>query len=226
MKKDYDYGFYRSACTDSTFNSTACPRFCLDPAYGLKGVGVKGCGNNQYCCGVSGDCCTDAAKLFKLAEAEVVTTISPSSSFITDTANITSKDSQSSGKSHRALAIGLGVGIGIGGFLLLVLGILFMLKRRARAKSHLGYEKKEEPSEMDGSSNTELPDSSPEPPPTKTPYSVPGSGVVHEIGVGNAGPSTQPVELEAKPRYDWEPRNEPEPRDGGFRPEDHDRHGV
>lgn len=150
----------------------------------------------------------------------------PSSSFTTDTADpaSTSTGSLSTTKSNNVLAIGLGVGIGVGGILLLVLGVLFLLKRRARARAHAGYEKKEEASEMDASSNAELPDSSPEPQPTKVGYTVPESPVVHEIGEGHAGPSTQPQELEARPRYDWEPRNEPEPRDGGFRPADRDSH--
>lgn len=200
------------ACTDSR-----AAGYHMD-----RGNGVKSCGNDTYCCGKSGDCCTDAANIFSLKAAEVVTTISATSAFITDTAD--SKDGSSAGKGNRALAIGLGVGIGVGGFLLLILGVLYMLKRRARARLHAGYEKKEEVSEMDASSNAELPDSSQEPPPTKVGHTAPDSGVVHEIGDGAAGPSMPPQELEARPRYDWEPRNEPEPRDGGFRPVEHDRH--
>lgn len=29
-KKTYAYNFYRSACTDASFNSTSCPQFCTD----------------------------------------------------------------------------------------------------------------------------------------------------------------------------------------------------
>lgn len=190
-----------------------------------RGQGLRSCGSNTYCCGSSGDCCIDAGKTFTLDGGEdAITTISPSSAYGTDTADSTSKKDLSPTGNNNALAIGLGVGIGVGGLLLLVLGVLFLLKRRARARTHAGYEKKEELSEMDASSNAELPDSSPEPPPTKIGYTVPDSPVVHEIGDGGAGPSLPPQELEARPRYDWEPRNEPEPRDGGLRPKDHDRH--
>lgn len=193
---------------------------CVAPFPSDNGKGVKSCGNNKYCCGRADDCCTNEANIFTLPEGEVVKTISASSSYITDSADSTG--SLASAKHSNALAVGLGVGLGVGGFLLLALGVLYMLKRRVRAKRHAGYEKKEEASEMDGSFSTELPDTSPEPAPSKVGYSA--LGVVHEIGEGSAGPSIQPQELEAKPRYDWEPRNEPEPRDGGFRPEDHDRH--
>lgn len=189
-----------------------------------KGTGVQSCGNNRYCCGRSGDCCAAEADVFTLPEAKVVKTISASSSYNTKSAGSTG--SLESAKHSNALAVGLGVGLGVGGFLLLALGVLYMLKRRARAKRHAGYEKKEEASEMDGSFSTELPDTSPEPAPSKIGYSAPVGGVVHEIGEGGAGPSIPPQELEAKPRYDWEPRNEPEPRDGGFRPVDHDRHAL
>jgi hypothetical protein len=197
---------------------------CVAPFNRTKGQGVVRCGNNKYCCGRSGDCCSNEANIFALSEGEVVKTISASSSFVTDSADSTG--SLESVKHSNALAIGLGVGLGVGGFLLLALGVLYMLKRRAKAKRHAGYEKKEEASEMDGSFSTELPDTSPEPAPSKVGYSAPVGGVVHEIGEGGAGPSIPPQELEARPRYDWEPRNEPEPRDGGFRPEDHDRHPL
>lgn len=206
------------ACTDSR----------VAPSPSNTGTGVQSCGNNKYCCGKLWDCCTAEADVFTLPEAEVVRTISAYSSY--NTAGSTG--SLESAKHSNALAIGLGVGVGVGGFLLLALGVLYVLKRRARAKHHSGYErakrhsgyeKKEEASEMDGSFSTELPDTSPKPAPSKVGYSAPVGGVVHEIGEGGAGPSIPPQELEARPRYDWEPRNEPEPRDGGFRPVDHDR---
>ena len=196
----------------------ACTDSCVAPFPDSSGTGVQSCGNNKYCCGRSGDCCAAEADVFTLPEAKVVATIAASSSYKTGSLEST--------KHSNALAVGLGVGLGVGGFLLLALGVLYMLKRRLRAKRHAGYEKKEEASEMDGSFSTELPDTSPEPTPSKIGYSAPVGGVVHEIGEGGAGPSIPPQELEAKPRYDWEPRNEPEPRDGGFRPVDHDRHAL
>jgi hypothetical protein len=237
-KKTYSYNFYRSACTDASFNSSSCPRFCTDcmlpiddfvaytdshlaPYHIDRGQGVKSCGNDTYCCGASGDCCTDTSNVFSLNAAEVVKTISASSAFITNAANDTSSGDLLSGNGNRALAIGLGVGIGVGGFLLICLAVLFLLKRRRKARQDAGYEKKEEdPSELDAPWRAQLPDSVPEPaPPSKASHTAPGTGVVHEIADGRTETALPPQELEAH-TYDWEPRNEPEPRDGGFRPED------
>lgn len=148
--------------------------------------------------------------------ANAVTTISASSAYITNTVNGTSASVLTSGDNHRTLAIGLGVGIGVGGFLLVALAVLYVLKRRAKTKCSAEYEKTEEASELDASWKGELSASSNTPPPTKAGHTAAGSGVVHEIGDGRMGPSTAPQELEAN-TYDWEPRNEPEPRDGGFR---------
>ncbi|KAF3049679.1 hypothetical protein E8E11_009846 [Didymella keratinophila] len=221
-KKTYAYNFYRNACTDASFNSTSCPQFCTDAPYHTdRGQGVKSCGNDTYCCGASGDCCTDTSNVFKLDAAEVVKTISASSAFITNAANDTSSEDLLSGNNNHALAIGLGVGIGVGGFLLICLAVLFLLKRRRKAREDAGYEKKDEdPSELDAPWRAQFPDSVPEPaPPTKANHTASGSGVVHEIADGRTETALPPQELEAH-TYDWEPRNEPEPRDGGFRPED------
>lgn len=224
-KRTYSYNFYRSGCTDATFNSTSCPRFCVGSGHhNDRGQGVKSCGNNTYCCGASGDCCSDATNVFTLGAAEVVATISASSAYITDSANGTSTGDLRSGNDNRTLAIGLGVGIGVGGFLIVVLAVLFVLKRRAKTKGNAEYEKSEELSELDASVAGEMPDTSSPPPPTKASHTAPGSSVVHEIADGRSGPSVQPQELEANNTYDWEPRNEPEPRDGGFRPVEQPQH--
>lgn len=236
--KTYAYNFYRSGCTDASFNSTSCPRFCIDgelhkshvvaytdsylaPSHTDRGQGVKSCGNDTFCCGASGDCCTDTSNVFSLDAAEAVHTISASSAFITNAANDTSSRALSSKNDNYALAIGLGVGIGVGGFLLICLAILYLLKRKRKLRENAGYEKKEEePSEMDAPWRAQLPDSVPPPAtPTKAGHTAAGSGVVHEIADGRTEPVVPPQELEAH-TYDWEPRNEPEPRDGGFRPED------
>lgn len=40
-KKTYAYNFYRSGCTDATFNSTSCPQFCTDSElhiYDVRGL--------------------------------------------------------------------------------------------------------------------------------------------------------------------------------------------
>lgn len=193
----------------------------IAPYHTDRGQGVKSCGNNTYCCGSSGDCCTDTSNVFSLDAAETVKTISASSAFITDAANSSSSGDLLSGNDNHALAIGLGVGIGVGGFLLICLAVLFLLKRRRKTRENAGYEKKEEePSELDAPRRAQLPDSVPEPaPPTKASHTASGTGFVHEIADGRTESTLPPQELEAH-TYDWEPRNEPEPRDGGFRPED------
>lgn len=183
-----------------------------------RGQGIKQCGDNTYCCGRSGDCCSDSANVFTLEAADAVATISASSAYITSTsANTTSAGDLTSGKDHhRSLAIGLGVGVGLGGFLLLALAILYLLKRRAKADANAGYEKEEEVSELDAQWKAQLPDSLPVP--TKAGYTAPENGAIHEMASGRTEASVAPQELEANTTYDWEPRNEPQPRDGGFRP--------
>lgn len=195
---------------------------CLAPYHTDRGNGVKECGNNTYCCGGSGDCCTDPTNVFLLDAAEEVKTISASSAFITKAANDTSSGELLSGNDNHALSIGLGVGLGVGGFLLLALAILYLLKRRRKTRESAGYDEKEdEPSELDASWRAELSDSIPPPaPPTKAGHTAAGIGVIHEIADGRTETAIAPQELEAH-TYDWEPRNEPEPRDGGMRPEDH-----
>lgn len=187
---------------------------------------MKSCGNNTYCCGTSGDCCSDTINVFALNVAEVVTTISASSAYITNPANSVSASDLTSGNGNHALAIGLGVGIGVGGFLLIALAVLFILKRRVKSKRSPEYEKEEEVSELDASVQGELPDTSDPPPPIKVSHTAPRSGVVHEIADGTTVSSVPPQELEANNIYDWEPRNEPEPRDGGFRPVEHTDHRM
>ena len=188
-----------------------------------RGQGVKKCGDKTYCCGASGDCCSDSSNIFTLDAAEVVATISASSAFITSAAADSSTTGDlTSGNSHRALTIGLGVGIGVGGFLLIALAVLYLLKRRAKAKANAGYEEKKEVSELDSSWRAQLQDSLPAP--TKSRYAASSPGVVHEIASGRTEPAVAPQELDANTTYDWEPRNEPQPRDGGFRPEEPDEH--
>ncbi|KAJ4988661.1 hypothetical protein SVAN01_05794 [Stagonosporopsis vannaccii] len=224
-KRTYAYNYYRSGCTDATFNSTSCPHICTGSGYhNDRGHGVKSCGNNTYCCGTSGDCCSNAASIFALEAAEVVTTISASSAYITNPANDPSAIMSTSGDDQHALAIGLGVGIGVGGSLLVVLAVLYMLKRRAKTKRSAEYEKQEEVPELDASWKAQLPDSPNTSAPTKVGHTALGTGAVHEIGEGRMHPTTVPQELEANNTYDWEPRNEPEPRDGGLRPTEQPEH--
>ena len=184
---------------------------------------MKNCGDNTYCCGASGDCCSDSSNVFTLQAANVVATISASSAFITSAAaDSTSTGDSKSENSHHALTIGLGVGVGLGGFLLIALAVLYMLKRRSKARANAGYEEKKEISELDAPWRAQLPDASPVP--TKSGYAAPDPGVVHEIASGRTEPAVAPQELEANTTYEWEPRNEPQPRDGGFRPEEPDEH--
>ncbi|UPX12324.1 uncharacterized protein EKO05_0002878 [Ascochyta rabiei] len=231
-RRTYGYEFYRSGCTDASFNSSSCPQICTGSGYSNdRGQGVKKCGDNSYCCGGSGDCCSNSANIFTLDAADVIATISPSYDFSTVSSTTTAPTSANATPSsepmlvnnhHRSLAIGLGVGIGVGGFLLIALAVLYILKRKAKTKANGGYQKEEEISELDASWTPQLPEASPTA--AKAGYTAPGDGVVHEIASGKTDPPIGAQEMDANTTYDWEPRNEPQPRDGGFRPEEHSEH--
>ncbi|KZM27103.1 hypothetical protein ST47_g1755 [Ascochyta rabiei] len=173
----------------------------------------------------------NSANIFTLDAADVIATISPSYDFSTVSSTTTAPTSANATPSsepmlvnnhHRSLAIGLGVGIGVGGFLLIALAVLYILKRKAKTKANGGYQKEEEISELDASWTPQLPEASPTA--AKAGYTAPGDGVVHEIASGKTDPPIGAQEMDANTTYDWEPRNEPQPRDGGFRPEEHSEH--
>lgn len=96
----------------------------------------------------------------------------------------------------------------------MVLTALHFLKRRTKARTHANSGPKEEVSELDASSTVQSPESLP----SKAGYTDPEIGTVHEIASGRTEIPAGVHELDDHATYDWEPRNEPQPRDGGFRP--------
>ncbi|KAF2495400.1 hypothetical protein BU16DRAFT_389474 [Lophium mytilinum] len=107
VRKDYDWKYYRSGCTDPTWDSPTCPDICLGPKDSIdSGQGVQSCsgGPNRYCCAHSRhtDCCSNSTNIFTLGLANI------------------------------SVSIGVGVGVGVGGALILVLSVLFFLRHRRR----------------------------------------------------------------------------------------------
>ncbi|KAF2738564.1 hypothetical protein EJ04DRAFT_509453 [Polyplosphaeria fusca] len=143
-QRNYRYDFYRSGCTDQSWNSTKCPQFCLAPEDSLDaGEGLSDCGNNEFCCARSSDCCSERTNIFTLGAFSTATTISylststqPSSASSTSTtASATSAVASNNNDDNKgnkiAIGVGVGVGIGVGGGLL-VFAVLLVLRRRRK----------------------------------------------------------------------------------------------
>ncbi|KAF2115078.1 hypothetical protein BDV96DRAFT_600213 [Lophiotrema nucula] len=141
-KKTYRYKYYRSGCTDPTWNSTDCPQYCLDVLTTNEasdsldaGEGIQSCGSNSYCCNKNYDCCSNSTNVFTLGTANIVRTIpyfsstSTSSSSPSSSASIPPAPSHSGNKSN-GVAIGVGVGVGIGGLAVAILAVFMLLRRR------------------------------------------------------------------------------------------------
>lgn len=158
-KKSYTYPVYRSACTDQTFEDSACPRYCLSSDDNQDaGQGIAQCSDGSYCCGRAYDCCTNTTSTFKINAATTpVTTIpygpsttssskSATSTTVTTTgaaaattapsASSSTTASSASQSSSHSVAIGVGVGVGVGAAILLVGVLLFFLRRRRQYKGH------------------------------------------------------------------------------------------
>lgn len=161
-KKSYKYEYYRSSCTDSSWNSTSCPQYCVGrtsnchPLYWLyitdnatannnldAGEGLQSCGSNTYCCNKNYDCCANSTEVFKLDAANIVTTIpyltqsstaAPSSTSTPPSASPSSSASPSHDSSSNTVAIGVGVGVGVGVLLAVLAFVLILLRRRNRSK--------------------------------------------------------------------------------------------
>jgi len=147
-RKHYDYKYYRSGCTDPTWDSPICPKLCLGPDDNIdSGQGIESCsdGPNHYCCADSQheDCCSNSTSIFTLGLADIVTTIPYISSLASATATPTTSlvtggpqnnSSHDGGGVSKAVCIGVGVGVGVGGVLAILLGVfLFLRYRRRRA---------------------------------------------------------------------------------------------
>ncbi|KAF1850835.1 uncharacterized protein K460DRAFT_350840 [Cucurbitaria berberidis CBS 394.84] len=154
-KRTFAYKYYRSGCTDASWNSSSCPQVCRGPHYNLEGgEGIQVCGNNEYCCAENYDCCSNTTNILTLGVANIVTTIpaindaienstmQPGSSSTSTQASI----SGSNGNDRIDISIGVGVGVGVGGFLLVLLAVSLCLRHRRKniaasnASSHEGNE--------------------------------------------------------------------------------------
>lgn len=122
--------------------------------------------------------------------------------------------------SHSGLkestAIGVGVGVGMGGLLILCLAVFLLRRRRA----HKATSMSKETAELDSvglTKHAQVQD-------TKAKYSAESSTnrVRHELaGEGRS----EPHELDGQNRVELDGSDQPEPRDGGFKPHDQDGSG-
>ncbi|KAF2474096.1 uncharacterized protein BDR25DRAFT_351638 [Lindgomyces ingoldianus] len=100
------------------------------------GEGLQSCsgGDDRYCCNKDYDCCSNSTNIFTLDVANIVTTIPYGSSRSTSApSTAATPTSTGSGGSSSAVAIGAGVGAGVVGFLVILLAI-FLILRRKRSK--------------------------------------------------------------------------------------------
>lgn len=168
--RGYNYEYYRSGCTDATWNSSSCPQFCvggrvhkyccyknpanqeLDKDNLGGGNGLQSCGNQRFCCAGKGDCCEDSSNIFSLGIGNIITTLPTLEQFQSSSTRIQSSDAtqssattqsppgtpamESTQESHKSngVAIGVGVGVGVGGLLIVLISVVFCLRRRKRAE--------------------------------------------------------------------------------------------
>lgn len=68
---------FRGACTDKTWNSPSCLQHCKDGAFAGKWQKITACGDNKYCCAISGSvCCNDDTLVFELPSASIINNFS------------------------------------------------------------------------------------------------------------------------------------------------------
>ncbi|PSN61731.1 hypothetical protein BS50DRAFT_639018 [Corynespora cassiicola Philippines] len=161
--------FYRSDCTDQSWNTTACFSGCN----GFGGNGLKSCGGGEFCCYNYDGCDCSSTSLFSLGAATFVTThptvmptSTPVSSSATTTAILSASTTDASttlsettssasstgfptetqqtvteeaGSSNNEVAIGAGVGVGLGVPLLAMTGILAYILLRKRRTAAQPY---------------------------------------------------------------------------------------
>ncbi|KAF2868438.1 hypothetical protein BDV95DRAFT_609919 [Massariosphaeria phaeospora] len=138
-RQQYSYKFYRSACTDASWNSTECPQFCTGPGHDQdSGEGLQNCGTDKYCCKENYDCCSDSKNIFEIGTGNIVMTISASGSRSSSTsvssagASSTAPVSSNRAPSQRqnTTAIRVGVGLGVGILIAILVGVFVYLSRR------------------------------------------------------------------------------------------------
>jgi hypothetical protein len=138
--------FYRGGCTDKTWASAACPRYCLSES--TSQCGIWGCNNdNQFACSISD--CGNQSLMFTvnggtirqnaaLASALPTTTsTSTSTTQIASTSNATHSPTSAACPSHLGAYTGLGVGIGVP-LLVSLLALMFVVLRLRSYKKAAG----------------------------------------------------------------------------------------
>ncbi|KAF2396201.1 hypothetical protein EJ06DRAFT_560146 [Trichodelitschia bisporula] len=148
--KTLKYDYYRSGCTDYSFQDPACPHFCLGPEdHQEQGQGLQLCSaeTGTYCCmrDYVQNCCSNSTLVFTIGVPSPVTVIqrptkpafligaSPSASI--DPASSLSLNSTSSTHSSqyaRETIVGIALGISIAGIVALLAGGWWWIRRRRR----------------------------------------------------------------------------------------------
>ncbi|KAH0538630.1 hypothetical protein FGG08_004767 [Glutinoglossum americanum] len=125
---------FRGACTDLTWSSDACPKYCIstNPS---EWQTLTSCGGGQYCCRLlsdsGGTCCTNSTKVFSVEPGVVINDYGQTGVSVPGTATATPSPSSTSGSTGssstsgatptstpvpsknntKAIAIGVGVGV-------------------------------------------------------------------------------------------------------------------
>ncbi|KAH0558911.1 hypothetical protein GP486_004460 [Trichoglossum hirsutum] len=128
---------FRGACTDKTWTSDACPKYCISTNPKVWQA-LTSCGGDQYCCPTSssspGTCCTNSTGVFTVepgfvnndfgqvgisvpgtatATSKSSSTTSSTSSSSTFTTSPTSTPAPSSKSNTKAIAIGVSIGVSL-----------------------------------------------------------------------------------------------------------------
>ncbi|KAF2117239.1 hypothetical protein BDV96DRAFT_21947 [Lophiotrema nucula] len=164
--------YYRGACTDKTWNSTACAPICKTKLPGF-GEGVVYCGSGEYCCQEDASNCCDSnsakkfnlgePKIFNIAGNQVVGTAvsvpsatssgsrtssstsssSPSPTNDSGASSTTSDQDPPNNSKGKTLALSLGIGLSLGILLIAItIGAFWWIKRLQRRQKETQIEMK------------------------------------------------------------------------------------
>ncbi|KAH8750874.1 hypothetical protein BGZ57DRAFT_119381 [Hyaloscypha finlandica] len=121
----------RRGCTDSTFNSTECPRICITGAVSSVDVVMTPCGDYTYfCCGqdnAARSCCTSRNGTVLLAAGTAILPTSPTGCPL-DNSTAASNINQSA-KSTVPISAVAGLGV-VSGVALIILAVLVVMWRK------------------------------------------------------------------------------------------------
>ncbi|KAH0543609.1 hypothetical protein FGG08_002047 [Glutinoglossum americanum] len=95
---------FRGACTDQSWSSDSCPKFCM----GVKPYGwqeLTQCGGGRYCCGGTG-CCTDDSSVFEVGPGVVINDFGQEGISVPGTATATEAPSSTDGHSSGGKTTG------------------------------------------------------------------------------------------------------------------------